>query len=50
MKTPKNIKTQKIKNPKNREMDGLYAAHFFVLWKVKTLDEKLLECYNMKYN
>ena len=31
-------------------MDGLYAAHFFVLWKVKTLDEKLLECYNVKYN
>lgn len=56
MKTPKNIKTQKIKtpknikNPKNREMGGVKTVHFSVLWKVKMLDEELLECYNVKYN
>ena len=50
MKTPKNIKTQKIKNPKNREMGGAKTVHFSVLWKVTMLDEELLECYNVKYN
>ena len=56
MKTPKNIKTQKIKtpknikNPKNREMGGVKTVHFSVLWKVKILDEELLECYNVEYN
>ena len=50
MKTPKNIKTQKIKNTKNREMGGAKTVHFSVLWKVKMLDEELLECYNVKYN
>ena len=50
MKTPKNIKTQKLKNPKNREMGGAKTVHFSVLWKVKMLDEELLECYNVKYN
>lgn len=50
MKIPKNIKTQKIKNLKNREMDGVETVHFSVLWKVKILDEELLECYNVKYN
>lgn len=50
METPKNIKTQKIKNLKNREMDGVKTVHFFVLGKVKILDEELLECYNVKYN
>lgn len=41
MKIPKNIKTQKIKNLKNREMDGVKTVHFFALWKVKILDEEL---------
>lgn len=31
-------------------MDGVKTVYFSVLWKVKMLDEELLECYNMKYN
>lgn len=50
MKTPKNIKTQKIKNSK-KQKDGRRENRLFSAFrKVKILDEELLKCYNTKYN
>ena len=50
MKTPKNIKTQKIKNSKKQKDGRRENRLFFCFWKVKILDEELLKCYNTKYN
>ena len=35
---------------KKEELNVVFGSFFLLLWKVKMLDEELLECYNMKYN
>ena len=51
MKTPKDIKTPKnIKIQRTEKWAVFTPPISLFLWKVKMLDEELLECYNVKYN